>query len=322
MPETPADTNVIEVNYPKVKYSKRILAFLFDLLCIGVLSSLLLLGTRGIAERQPIYVESLETREELQGASRLYVKNSDNEFDLITDYYAENTDYLEVNGECEAALVAFYANPLFFDQGDPASGLALYNSQKIGETAIPGDYFVYSGSEMQTIVPNPEYDAEKMNKFYIIAIEDVAYSYLNANPDYYEASRIILLFSNFFILPVSVILSLIVFELVIPLIFSRGKQTLGRRIFHIGLVTNHALSPRAGRYLAKFAIFLFVEVIASLFTLGIPVLFTVSMFFFSKNNQTFADYMLGIYSVDIETNMVYTSLEDYEDRHTNASFNL
>ncbi|MDY0345167.1 MAG: RDD family protein [Bacilli bacterium] len=322
MPEAPVNTDIIEVNYAKAKYSRRILAFLFDMLCVGILSSLLLLATRAISERQPAYLSALQMRESLQEASYLYVKNTDEKYDLITDFYADNTDYIEVNGEYESALVAFYSSPNFFDQSDSSGGIALYNNQKIGETAIPGDYFVYSGSEPQSIIPNPEYDATKMNKFYLIAIEEVAYSYLNSNPDYYAASRTILMFSNFFILPVSIVVSLLIFEMAVPLLFSRGKQTFGRKIFHIGLVTNKAVSPSAGRFLAKFSLFLFVEIIVSLFTFGVPVLFSVSMFFFTKNNQSFSDYMLGIFSVDIETKMIYKSLEEYEDRHANASFNL
>ncbi|HOY65213.1 MAG TPA: hypothetical protein PK745_18755, partial [bacterium] len=65
-----------------------------------------------------------------------------------------------------------------------------------------------------------------------------------------------------------------------------------------------------------------VEIIASVFTFGIPIIFSVSMFFFTKNNQSFPDYMLGIYSVDVELKTIYKSIDEYEASHSGASFNL
>lgn len=322
MIEVAPSGETIELDYPKAKYSRRVLAFMFDMLSVAVMSSLLLLGTRAIAERQPAFIEALETRERLQTASSLYVLNTDNKLDLITDYHADDTNYDDVNSEYETTLVSFYTNPEFFPQDDSASGIALYNAQKIGDTAIDGNYFIYGDAEQTQIIANPDYSAEKMNGFYIIAIEDIAYSYLNSHPDYQAASRVILFYSNLFILPISIVFSLLVFELAVPLIFSRGKQTFGRKIFKLGLVTANAVSPKAGRFLLKFSIFLFIEVIGSLFTFGLPLIFSVSMFFFSKSNQSFSDYMLGIYTVDVEIKMIYKSLEEYEERHSAASFNL
>ncbi|HPY38832.1 MAG TPA: RDD family protein [Bacilli bacterium] len=322
MTEISAKIETIELDYQKAKYSKRLLAFMFDMLCVGIMTSLLFLGTRAIAEKQTIFTDALETRARLQSESHLYVLNDQNNYDLITDFYASNTDYADIIIEYEAALVAFYTSPTFFDQDDPAGGIHLYNEQKIGENAVAGNYFVYADSEHTSIVANPAYSAEKMDAFYQIAIEDIAYAYLNSHPDYSQASRVILVFSTIFILPFSILVSLLVFELLFPLIFSRGRQTLGRKIFHIGLITSDAISPKTGRFLARFALFLCVEIIASVFTFGIPIIFSVSMFFFTKNNQSFPDYMLGIYSVDVELKTIYKSIDEYEASHSGASFNL
>ncbi len=99
----------------------------------------------------------------------------------------------------------------------------------------------------------------------------------------------------------------------VPLfIFRRGRMTVGKAVYGIGLVDANCLSPSIGRTLARFAIFYFGILILSLFSFGIPMIVSFSLMVFSKNKQGFPDYMLRITEIDAKRTKIYLSFQEVE----------
>ena len=89
------------------------------------------------------------------------------------------------------------------------------------------------------------------------------------------------------------------------IIFRRGHPTFGKKIMGMGDVDSKILSPKFGRFTAKYAIFFFGEIILSLFTFGIPLIISFSMMAFSKKKQGFPNYMLGLTEIDTNKQKIY-----------------
>ena len=54
-----------------------------------------------------------------------------------------------------------------------------------------------------------------------------------------------------------------------------------------------------------------IETVLSLFTFGVPLIASVSMFFFNKDNQSFHDYMVGTYVVSSENKRIFMTEKEY-----------
>lgn len=302
----------ITLEYFKASFSKRIFAFLFDLILMSVVALGFFSLTRLILENSSSYKNAYETYVRVSTDSGLYVyKTTNDNLVPIGEYYSAET-YEVQNEKEESALMAFYKMDEFFNQKDPDDGLALYQAQKIGDTRIGAsdalDYFVYDSS--LNLVPNPTYSFEKMHGFYSVAIND-AIQYLNNVDAYVSASKTLSLSVNFIIIPCSISLSFIIFEFLVPLIFfRRGWQNLGMRVFSLSLVNGFAVSPSFKTFLARFLWMFLVEVLLSSMTFGVPIVISFSMFAFRKDGQSFHDYMSGTYMVDSSEQSIYLSKEE------------
>ena len=110
---------------------------------------------------------------------------------------------------------------------------------------------------------------------------------------------------------------------IIPIIFFRGKKSLGRLAFRIGLLGKDNFSLTIGRFTLRFLIFLFAEVILSVFTLCVPLIISISMSAFTKKKQNFHDFMLDIKEVDTYGTKIYLDKYDIlkeENKHEPIDF--
>ena len=108
-----------------------------------------------------------------------------------------------------------------------------------------------------------------------------------------------------------------------PIIFFRGKKSLGRLAFRIGLLGKDNFSLTIGRFTLRFLIFLFAEVILSVFTLCVPLIISISMSAFTKKKQNFHDFMLDIKEVDTYGTKIYLDKYDIlkeENKHEPIDF--
>jgi uncharacterized RDD family membrane protein YckC len=314
--ETP--TSEIKVNGPtpleyfKAPFGKRMFAFFFDFILMGLLALGFFAGTRAILENSESYRSAFATYVSVSTDSGLYVyKETDDNLVQITSYYSGET-YAIQNQKEEEALQKFYAMDEFFPDHD---GAAVYQKQKIGDKRIGASdsltYFV--SNDANEIVANPAYSDEKMHAFYVDAVNNGA-QYFNNVDAYVSASKTLSLGINFIIIPSSLALSFLIFEFLIPLIFyRRGWQTFGMKVFGLSLLTSDALSPRFRVFLVRFLWMFFIELLLSMVTFGVPLIVSFSMLAFRKDGQAFHDYMSGTYMVDSSEQSIYLSVTEREE---------
>jgi uncharacterized RDD family membrane protein YckC len=300
----------MEVTYERAPYSRRIFAFLFDLVVVFILGSLIAWGFYSALPSLPFYQAASASYDSLQLSSGLYIKNGES-IAKIDKFYAD-TDKAESNRYYEDALTSFYQNTTFFS--DPEAGAALYHDQKVGQKAIVdsnGETYWTVNASGNVVVKDGVSD-DSLNAFYVTALDDYAYSYLTNNADYVSASRT-LTWSGLISIPVALNVTMLFVCLLVPLCFSRGKQTFGKAVFHLAVLNVHACSVSWGHYLARFLFLLLVEVDLSLVSFGIPLIVSFSMFVFSKSGQSLHDYVCNTYVVDISAQSVYKNQAEYED---------
>ena len=125
------------------------------------------------------------------------------------------------------------------------------------------------------------------------------------NSAYKNAMKTMSNFLFFIELPCSILLAGFLTYLLPTFFWRREHFTVGKFSMQIGLVDSECLSPSFGRFLARWAIFFFGEVILSFFTFGIPFIISFSMMVFSKNQQGFPDFMLGLNEIDAKKQKIY-----------------
>lgn len=315
----------MEVSFNKPKFTTRLFAYAFDFMCMVITCLLLVLLSMTIVNNLPYYKDANEVINNLQFSSHLYVKRDDGTLDLMCDHYVINEaeDYITYNQMFDEALTMFYKDPTFFDQEDPKSGIYLYNTQKIPEGQNSSELFLYSDSSHSEIVQNPNVEPAKFYDFYVSAMANTAVGYLINNDAYYDASRTISLTFIFINLLIPLVISTTLFELVIPLIISRGKKTLGKLVFKLAVVDVRGLSCTSKRYICRFLIFLILETLLSIVAVLIPLIISFSMFIFSKTGQSFHDYITNTYVIEAPLKSVCKTKEEYLKKyHHDKTFEL
>lgn len=309
----------MEVTYSKAKYSTRCFAFALDLLLMVITTLLLMLGIRNVVSNAEFYKTANQKINDIQLASHLYVEKDNGLAVIMSDYYTANNEeeMKELNSKFDNALTLFYSDPIFFDQSNPESGLYLYNIQKI-PNGSSSDLFIYEDSSHTTIVAKSSATTKQLYDFYCDAMNGKALSYLNNSDEYIANSRIISLSFIFIILAIPVIISIIVYELIIPSIIFRGKKTLGKFAFKLSVIDVRGLSPSYPRFLARFGL-IFLEIILSIITFMIPLIISFSMFVFSRRGQSFHDYVTNTYVVEAPWKSICITKEEMIAKHKNDS---
>ena len=303
----------MEVVFNKPKYRVRLFAFLFDLLCMSILGVLLVFATQAIMNNVPYYKEANQNINEIQLASGLYVERDDHTTKLMCDHYKieKQEQYEEYNKKFDVALTNFYSNERFFDSSDPHSGLYLYNIEKIPEGQNDSKLFIYADESHTSIEEKSDASKVDLYNFYCKIMSEKAVKYVINSDAYIKNSRTISLTFVFITLLIPILLSVLVFEFVMPLIFKRGRKTLGKLLFKLSVVDARGLNCSFWRFLARFSIFLILEVLVGIVSFAIPLIVSFSMMVFSKTSQTFHDYVSGTYVVEAPMTSICITQEEY-----------
>ena len=300
------------VELRKAKFSSRIFAFGADLICMVVVGLLLVVAAQFIVSNSPDYHQLTSRMDQIEIDSHLYARK-DGESLIVTKAMEPEKEteeaYKTVAEIFDKRLKEFYSDPKFFDQTDPDSGMHLYDLQRIPEGQTYTDLFVRD--EHGDIVPSQTAKWVDLYKFYAERINHDGVAYIMANNEYMDASRTITLVFVFIELLIPIVLSILVFEFAIPVFDRHGKRTLGKRIFKLGIVDSRGLSPKLGRFVCRFLLFFFAEVLLSVVGLLIPIVLSFSMVTFGKAGQSFHDYVTGTYVVDVSQDIICKDEEEY-----------
>ncbi len=317
------EENVLEIEYQKASFARRVLSALLDMILFGVFTFLLYSYALSFLPLTfPSYVANVETFTERKAESGLFSDfYEQNDSTLVSDYYrheiaqAENSDKkLEVTEEAntyiEQVLTDFYQMETFLEV---TGGLKTYQEQKIPEGEQISFYFVYS--ETGQIVPNGARSQDEMWEFYQSAVDE-ALGYLYQDSVLLSSSRVIT-WTHVGMISIAIIIGGCLFYLMFPFIFKKNRQTLGKKLFKLGVINADGLRPNNKKTLGRFALFFFLEIVLSLLTFGVPLIISFSMVAFSKTGTSLHDYLANTYVVDVSTYNIYKSVDEYqsEEKH-------
>ena len=292
---------VHEVEYARASTFRRISAGIFDFFTCIITSLLLFMVTILIIENSSVYKTNISNRNEILLNSELYVENDANII-KVNNFLDSNEDltYNEKSERMDTRLNHFFVNKNFFEDDNTS----IYN--KLKSEAKDGDNYLFDEG-YDRVLTNTDYDATYY-EFYKDAI-DTAVGYLNLNSAYSESAKTIFVIYTVGIV-VTYIFPYLIFFLLIPLIFKTGYQTLGKKIMKIAIINFNGVNANKKKFLCRFAIFYFFEIILSLVTFLIPFIVSISMMVISKTHQSLHDYVCGTYVVSVENNKIYRDVNE------------
>ncbi|MFA6754882.1 MAG: RDD family protein [Bacilli bacterium] len=292
---------VHEVEYARASTFRRISAGIFDFFTCIITSLLLFMVTILIIENSSVYKTNISNRNEILLNSELYVENDANII-KVNNFLDSNEDltYNEKSERMDTRLNHFFVNKNFFEDDNTS----IYN--KLKSEAKDGDNYLFDEG-YDRVLTNTDYDATYY-EFYKDAI-DTAVGYLNLNSTYSESAKTIFVIYTVGIV-VTYIFPYLIFFLLIPLIFKTGYQTLGKKIMKIAIINFNGVNANKKKFLCRFAIFYFFEIILSLVTFLIPFIVSISMMVISKTHQSLHDYVCGTYVVSVENNKIYRDVNE------------
>lgn len=307
----------VNIEYHTPRFHRRIFANLIDFLVFAVVAILGFLGTRAIVEVVPSYGENISELVDIRKESGLYHVDEDGSSTDIISYL--NDSGLNAFPKYESAANAVDTFIAYLDENvSPEAAKTVqddYDSFRLSITLDGVHYFVEDGDE---IVLNKKDDgslyigyAEYFTNVYTPYIDEHALGYLvTLVPRYLDLVKweATILFAVE--VPIGILLGGILVYLVPPLIMKRGKRTIGKALYQIGLADSRLLSCSWKRYLARWFIFFFGEIVLSIFTFGIPCIISFTLMAFSKHKQGFPDYILSLYEIDCSEQRLFLSYEE------------
>ena len=309
----------IEIKYRVPKLAHRVLANLIDIIVFAVLFVGTFLIGRAIITHTPAYKEAHANYENAAINSGLYIKKDNGQLvDVVT--YITNDSSFSAKGKrvtSEKAINDFYTYVKDYVDADTYNDLLKQKEEYfLSDSLRPKDddikdqtYFVKDGDE---VVPNPnlvDYPGIDL-KYYIDCYRPYIDKYAlrqfqSYSVDYKNNITKVANMIIFIAIPIAYVLSAFLTCFVPPLFFKRGRKTLGKALYHIGLIQSDFYNLKFSKWFIRFLIFFFAEMVLSIATVGIPFIISASMMIFSKHKQGFPDYMLGIYEVDTSNNKIY-----------------
>ena len=321
----------MKVVYYRPKLIRRVMANFIDIFIFVIVFASLFMATRAIVSNTDEYKNNMATLEQIRLDCGLYVQkrsgevtdiitylNSDTAFnneykrdrsnEAIDDFftYASSVCDIETYAEMKRDYNQFRLdeNMIYKNDSSPYNGMALFlkddadNIVENPDLIAPGNY-----------VPNIYgYYYDNAYKPYI---DGHAQGFLATKiPHFYDIMRYLSLTIIFAVIAPAYLVSGILVYYVPTLFFVRGRCTLGKALYRIGLVDSRVLSPTFARTTARFAIFYFAELILSIVTLGLTYILSFTLMIFSKNKQGFPDYMLGLTEIDMSRTKIYRSFDE------------
>ena len=303
----------MEVTFNKAKYSTRLFAFLFDLVIIILVGLALVLASHQILIRQDFFKTAGNKMDEINELSGLYRKNEQGVLTKLSEYYSpkDEVDYKQANSYLDATLKSFYASEEFFPNHD--------GTEHYFKLALDTGYFIYTDESKTDIAAKEDADYKELYKFYCQTVAEDGPLFIMKYPGYVEATKVINACFIGLIIVAPITLTILIFEFIVPLIFRRGYRTFGKLLLKIAVVDSRGLAPKFWRFLLRFLIFLFLEILLSLVTFAIPLILSFTMAVFTKTNQAFHDYLVGTYVVDTTNTRIFYTEEEYKRRMKEAS---
>lgn len=307
----------VNIKYHKADRTKKVRARIIDLFLLAALCRIFFFSFRSLAQRTPSYQKREERVENHRRQSGIYGIFNGKEMDIVS-YYKDNeeiTDYGK-RKSYEASISTFLSYcQTNLSENDYKEISAAYKDTRRKNDFQEVPMFLLSDGKISR---NPSCEAKysAYNHVYEDYLDYQASSALyNYFPQYQKDLSSESLYRIALELPFAVLLSSFLVYRLPPLLRKRGRKTIGRLIYKIGLVDSRLLHVRSGRFLAYGFIRMLAIIALSFLTFGLPILIDVSRLAFSKKRQDFGEYRLGLYEIDDSIEQIYYSLAEATKIH-------
>lgn len=274
------------MNNSTYSLSKRLISAFLDFVLFIIVFFVLqnFVGT-AILNNATKYPESYQQFVDFQIDTRLYVKEENVIKIIYNKTFSEGEDkysYYDDN------LTYFYKN--YVEATDEYPNPV----DRLTDAKENSDYFVEQDG---TFVFASETTEEQKNSFYKLQI-DSANNLLYNNKDFVKIANKVssYVLGNLFI---CLFVSALLFYLILPLVFKNG-QTLGKKLFTLGLVSKNDHPLKFYQVLVRFLTFFFIEIVLGLITSGITLIISFAILCFTKEQTALHDYMASTRVVDLK----------------------
>lgn len=270
-------------------------AKIFDFFISLIFTLILLIGTLRIAPCLPSYISAVNQRNELLVESSLYIKKSDGS--LITLVSSLESDYSltknEKSQKLDETMTTFFS--VYINEELQNKGAETYLKYKTDATYENQKMFDEKGNRL---LVSADYDGAYYD-FYIDtynygAIPSLAYKAS------YASTRREIIWTNFIIILLTMIFSLLLFYMIVPFIFKRGKRTFGMLLMKIAYIDKNGFSCGNIRFLFHSFFEIVFIILSSVPCFLIPLAISLTMLIMRKDDhQTLTDYVIGTYEVSL-----------------------
>ena len=311
----------ISITYKRPKFYRRIFANLIDILLFALTFFGLFLGCRGIVISSEQYQSNQTQLIQIKKDSGIFINDKDGSLRDIITVLNQNDSYSSSKKKIEAR----YGIDKFLSYTDTVCDAETaveirksYDEFRLEQVVDNKPCFVLVDDQIKETG-----DADDLHYYknvYAEYIDKYCQGYLiKSVPHYYDLTKYLSTVLILGEITPSYLLAGIIIYLIPPIFFRRGKMTIGKALYHIGLLNNKILNPSFKTYFFRFLIFYFGELILSLFTFGLPYIISFSMMVFSKKKQGFPDYMLDLQEVDTSKDKIFNTIEEVKLDSINPS---
>lgn len=289
------------IHYKSPSLFKRSIAHIIDAFFVFLFTFILSLFSLSIFSKSGFYRDVENDAIALKNRSGLFIDN----VDLLT--YLDKKEMLQSdkNDALDKAIISFYKNTEF-NKDD--TNLKAYENRKIQKIVDNCKLFVEKDGE---IIKN--HDA-KIDESYYYEFYKFEYNKYAINIFYSSSyADLIHLRTGIMLLIIIMILivGFIIFFLAFPLIFNRNSQTLGMKIFKLGLINQNGFSLTKGEIIFRFLFYFFVEVVLGFLSFFLIDFVSLGFMILGKKKAPLHDLISCTNMVDVENNKIFFDKYEY-----------
>ncbi len=298
----------LDKSIPSAPLGKRVFAFLIDIVCLFIFSSFL--NSTLVPVIQKNFYDQTQLKKDTTDRlllTHMYVENPEKEetYYLIYNMYTEeqlkekeDADKLEY-----VSLMEINLN-LLIEEGN----FTCYTAENLKDFKLKAeDVFVFN-QEKNEIEYVADITTDKKVEFFMSACQDAYHTITTKDEAITAAFNKLNRINMLEIVGCMALVGTVLF-VVIPLCSKKG-QTLGKRMNEVAVIEKNDKPARKWIILIRYAIIAYIEVVASIFTYGIPLLASLTVMCFSKKKVALHDLIVS--TKVISANQYPTTEKDEE----------
>lgn len=242
------------------------------------------------------YTKATDEYKEVLLDSNLYILNDKGYQEIIKTYDEKSQTEKEFYLYIDSKLIKFYEN-----YNNENINITTYNEAKEESNLFDTNYTLKNDSNI-----------EEVKEFFNTEYNEALRLFNNYDDNYLDLARTITQYSIIIMISALTISSIILY-LIIPLCMKNG-ETIGKKLFSIGLASaKDGFKVKKTQIIIRFLVFFLLEIILSIFTLGIPLIVSFSMLAFNKNGYSLHDYFAATVCIDRKNTIIYKDYEEFEN---------